>query len=232
MSHSMLLPRLRFLLVPAFLVACSSSTDNGGGGSADAALRVVHASAAIGPVDVLVDGTPVITGLTYGSSSAEVPIHAGQRHFMVRSGATVLGDMQHSATDSHLNSLVIAGGVPQFSAVVVPDTGQPAPAKANLRLVNMVGTNLSPPTQLQVLIKAPNANPDSVVVSNLDATVAAYWSLMYFDPGQFDIRYVPAGDTATTLASASFTVAAGEKKAVVLGRAGDGTYHVDVTVEP
>jgi hypothetical protein len=96
----------------------------------------------------------------------------------------------------------------------------------------MVGNNLSAPTLLQVLIKAPNANPDSVVTSNLDATVAAYWSLMYFDPGQFDIRYVPAGDTTTTLASASFSIAAGEKKAVVLTRAGNGTYTADVVVEP
>ena len=232
MSHSIFLPRLRFLLVSALLAACSSSTDSGGGGQVDAGLRAVHASPAVGPIDVLVDGTPVITGLAYGASSPEVIIHAGQRHFVIRSGATVLGDMQHTATDSHVNSLVIAGGVPQFSAVVVPDTGQTAPSKANLRLVNMVGTNLSPPTQLQVLIKAPNANPDSVATSNLDATVAVYWSLMYFDPGQFDIRYVPAGDTTTTLASASFTIAAGEKKAVVLGRADDGTYYVNVALEP
>jgi hypothetical protein len=231
MPASRCIPRFRFLVVSAFLVACSSSTDSGGGGQVDASLRAVHASPAVGPIDVLVDGTPVITGLGYGASSPEVTISAGQRHFVVRSGATVLGDMQHTASDSHLNSLVIADGVPQFSTLVVPDTGQPAPSKANLRLVNMVGNNLSPPTQLQVLIKAPNANPDSVVTSNLDATVAAYWSLMYFDPGQFDIRYVPAGDT-TTLASASFSIAAGEKKAVVLRRADDGTYHVDVAVEP
>lgn len=230
MSHSSILLQLRFLLLPAFLAACGSSA-TGGGGNTDAVLRAVHASPAVGPIDVLVDGTPVITGLTYGASSAEVTINAGQRHFVVRSGATVLGDMQHTATDSHVNSLVIAGGVPQFSTLVVPDTGQPEPLKANLRLVNVVGANLSPPTLLQVRIKAPNANPDSVVTSNLDATVAAYWSLMYFDPGQFDIRYVPAGDT-TTLASASFNIAAGEKKAVVLGRANDGKYYVSVVLEP
>jgi hypothetical protein len=232
MSHSISLARWRFLLIPAVLAACSDSTDNGGGGNADAALRTVHASPAIGPIDVLVDDTPIITGLAYGESSPEVAIEAGQRHFVIRSGATVLGDMQHTATDTYVNSLVIADGVPQFSEVVVPDTGQPAPSKANLRLVNVVGSNLSAPTALLVRIKAPNANPDSVVTSNLDATVAAYWSLMYFDPGQFDIRYVAANDTATTLASASFTITAGEKKAAVLSRADNGTYSVNVVLEP
>jgi hypothetical protein len=68
MFHSSVLPRFRFLLLPAFVVACSSSTDSGGGGQVDAGLRAVHVSPAVGPIDVLVDGTPVITGLTYGSS--------------------------------------------------------------------------------------------------------------------------------------------------------------------
>jgi hypothetical protein len=223
---------LRFFLGSLFLLplACKSSTDNGAGGI-NTTFRAVHASPGVGPIDIQVDGMPVVAGLGYGQSSPEVTIDAGPRRFVVRSGGTVLADMQHDASGSHLNSMVIADGVPQFSTLVVPDTGQPAPSKANLRLVNVVGTSLAPPTALQVLIKAPNANPDSVVTSNLDATVAAYWSLMYFDPGQFDIRYVPAGDT-TTLASASFSIAAGEKKAVVLRRADDGTYHVDVAVEP
>jgi hypothetical protein len=231
MSRSPLLPKLCRFLLPAFLVACGSSTDGGGGGSADASFRAVHASPAVGPIDIQVDGMPVVAGLAYGQSSPEVIIDAGPRRFVLRSGGNVLADFQHDASGSHLNSLVIANGVPQFSQVVVPDTGQPAPSKANLRLVNVVGYNLSPPTMLQVLIKAPNANPDSVVTSNLDAGIAAYWSLMYFDPGPFVIRYVAAGDT-TTLASASFSIAAGEKKAAVLSRAGDGTYSVSVAVEP
>ena len=54
---------------------------------------------------------------------------------------------------------------------------------------------------------------------------------MYFDAGAFTIEYVPAGGDSV-LTSASFDVAPGEKKAVVLSRAADGSYSVEVTLEP
>jgi hypothetical protein len=219
----------RLLAVLALLAACGDTTSSGGTGTVE--FRALHVTPTLGPVDVLVGGTQVITGLSFGETSAAVSIPGGTQRFVVRAGAQVLADLQYALATSHVNSMVISDSTPQFSAFVEPDTGQPAPGKANIRLVNVVGSNTDPPTQLQVLIKAPNANPDSVVTSNLDATVAAYWSLMYFEPGNFNIRYVPAGQT-TPLAETTFDVAAGEKKAVVLSRAEDGSYHVAVAVEP
>lgn len=219
----------QLLAIAALLAACSDATSSGGRGTVE--FRALHVTPSLGPIDVLVGGTPVITGLAFGQTSVAVSIPGGTQRFIVRSGGQVLGDLQYTLATSHVNSMVISDSAPQFSAFVEPDTGQPAPAKANVRLVNVVGSNNSPPTLLDVLIRAPNANPDSVVTSNLDATVAAYWSLMYFDPGSFNIRYVPTGQT-TVLAEVTFDVAAGEKKAVVLSRADDGTYHVEVAVEP
>lgn len=212
------------------LAACGDSTSSGGSGTAE--FRALHVTSSLGPIDVLVGGTPVITGLVFGQTSAAINIPGGSRRFIVRSGAQVLGDLQYTLDASHVNSMVISDSAPQFSEFVEPDTGQPAPDKANIRLVNVVGSNNTPPTLLDVLIKAPNPNPDSVVTSQLDATIAAYWSLMYFDPGTFNIKYVPAGQPATVLTEVTFDVAAGEKKAVVLSRADDGSYHVEVTVEP
>ncbi len=196
-----------------------------------AQLRVIHTTATLGAVDILVDGSPVVTGLGYGQSSALVTTPSGMRDVVVRSGGQTLSGVQHTLAADHINSLFIADSALQFGDSVVSDTGQPAAAKANIRLVNVVGSNTSAPTLLQVLIHAPNPSPDSVVTSNLDASIAAYWSLMYFDPGAFDVRYVAAGDT-TTLAQVSFNVAAGEKKQVVLQRAADGTYSASAILEP
>jgi hypothetical protein len=217
----------------SFIVAAcdSSSPDGGGGPERQGQLQVAHASAATGPIDVEVDGAIVVSGLAYGGTSAVVDVPAGSRQFTVRSGATVVGDMQHDVATDQLNNLVLSGGFIQFSDSIVPDTGLPIPTKANLRLVNVVGPTSAPPTLLEVLIQAPNANPDSVVHSNIDATIATYWSLMYFDPGSFNVRYVPQGDTVT-LASASFDVAAGEKKQVILSRDAGGNYSVEVITEP
>ncbi len=196
-----------------------------------AQLRVTHATPSLGAIDVLVNGSPVVTGLGYGNSSALVTTPGGSQDIVVRSGATTLGSVQFTLATNHLNSLLIVDSAPQFSTVVQPDTGQPIATKANIRLVNVAGSNGSAPTQLQALIHAPNANPDSVVTSNIDATIPTYWSLMYFDPGAFDIRYVAAGDT-TTLAQVSFSVPAGEKRQVVLQRAANGSYSASVSVEP
>lgn len=196
-----------------------------------AMLRVTHATPSLGAIDLLVDGSPVVSGLAYGTSSGLVAAPAGPQDVVVRAGGQTVGTIHHALIADRINSVVISDSAPQFSDSVVSDTGQPAPTRANIRLVNVVGSNLSAPTALQVLIHAPNANPDSVVTSNLDATISAYWSLMYFDPGTFDIRYVAVGDT-TTLAQVTFDVAAGEKKAVVLQRAANGSYSAAVSVEP
>ncbi len=220
---------LRAGVVLLALAACSNSDANEPGATAN--FQALHATPSLGAVTVLVDGVPVVSGLTFGATSPVVSIGAGQRHFVVQAGSTILGDLQYTPDETHINSLVISDSAPQFSAFVEPDTGQPVATKANIRLVNVVGSNLTAPTQLNVRIKAPNANPDSVVTSNLDATIASYWSLMYFDPGAFNITFVPAGDDSV-LAETSFDVAAGVKKAVVLGRSADGTYHVEVVTEP
>lgn len=222
---------LTLVTLPAILVACSDSTSSTNNNPEPVHLRAIHATPSLGGIDVLVDGTPVITGLAYGQSSEEVAVAGGTRHLVVRSGADTLADGNYALALNQTNNLVIADSLPQFTDVVVPDTGQPSPLKANLRLVNVVGTNTAPPTALQVRIHAPNPNPDSVVTSNIDATIATYWSLMYFDPGSFTVQFVPAGE-ATVLAEASFDVTAGEKKQVVLSRSADGGYHVQVVTEP
>jgi hypothetical protein len=94
----------------------------------------------------------------------------------------------------------------------------------------VVGTNTSDPTLLDVKVKAPNANPDSIITFGMDSKVASRGPLMYFDPGHFIFTYLPQG-TTTVLAEVEFDVAAGEKKAVVLERAEDGTYSATVLVE-
>lgn len=216
-------------MLTVIAMACSDSTGTNTGPTV--ILQAIHATPSLGGIDVLVAGTPVITGLAFGQSSGPVTIPGGIQHVVVRAGTTVLADMDHDLTHDHANNLIIADSAPRFTDVVVPDTGQPSPLKANIRLVNVVGTNVSPPTQLQVRIHAPNANPDSVVTSNLDAAIAAYWSLMYFDPGSFAVQFVPSG-SATVLTEVSFDVLAGEKKAVILSRSADGAYHAEVVAEP
>ena len=217
------------LLIPGviFAAACSGST---AGPAGDAELRVLHATPALGPVDVELGGTTVAHGVSYGTSTAVIEVPGGQQHLVVRSAGQVLGELDAVLSLQHVNSVVIAGGTPRFLEQATPDTGQVISNRANIRMVNVVGPTSLPPTLLQVKVVAPNANPDSVITFGMDSQIASYGTLMYFDPGHFTFRYFPSGGI-TLLAETSFDVAAGETKAVVLERGADGGYRVQVLIE-
>ena len=207
-------------------LACSSDDD--GGAALDAEMRAVHADPATGPLDIQVGGMTVISGLAYGYTSAVVQVPAGTQEITVRSGSLVVAELDAAISESVINSLLVSAGATQLATQVDPDTGAVAPTRANLRMVNIVGANATAPTLLQAKLAAPA--PDTVMTFGVDAQVARYGSLMYFDPGSFTMRFVPAGGT-DVLAEVTFDVALGETKAVVLERDAGGTYHATVVVE-
>ena len=195
----------------------------------DAELRLLHATANLGALDVAIGGATVIHGVTFGNSSL-VGVSGGLQHVVVRAGGTVVAELDYSLKTTEINNLVVAAGNAAFSPIVTPDTGAVNPARANLRMVNVVGPNSADPTLLDVRVKAPNANPDSVLTFGMDSKVASYGTLMYFDAGHFDFKFVPRGG-GTTLAHVAFDMVVGETRAVVLERAADGTYSATVVTE-
>lgn len=212
------------------LLACKEAIVDPPGDLAD--LRLLHASAGLGVMDIEIDGVPVIRGVAFGASSPLVAVPAGSQRLVVKAAGAVLGSIQGELSSAHVNSVVVAGGVPQLSAVVVPDTGQVAPNRANLRMIVHASGNPASPTNLQALLTGSSLPADSTLRFGVDATQSRYSSLMYFDPGTFTFRYVPAGTNGPVLAEATFAVAAGQTKAIILSRAANGTYKAEVVVEP
>jgi hypothetical protein len=221
--------RFRYFLTAFAVLAIGGCSDSSSPGADDAELRVVHATASLGSVDVLVDGEPVLSGVSFGASRG-VQVPSGSHQLTFRSGGTVLGEITANLTTEHVNAIVVANGAPQLSGTVIPDTGAVAVARANLRLVNVVGTNLSAPTDLQVLINFPGVSADSAARIGMDAKVASYSSLLYFDPGHFRLRYVPAG-TNTVLAEAEFDIGVGQVRVAVLQRDANGQYRLSIAAE-
>lgn len=212
-------------------LVCACSGDPSQPQSLGAELEVLHATASLGVVDVSIGDRTVISGVAYGSASARARVDAGQQHLTFRSGGNILGEIDAVLSTSHVNAVVVANGAPQWSSEVIPDTGVAVSNRANLRIVNVVGENSSPPTHLQLLLNAPDNAPDSTVRIGMDTRVASYSALMYWNPGHFKLRYVPEG-TETVLVQTEFDMAAGEKKVAVLERNADGSYRVQVVVEP
>lgn len=194
-----------------------------------AELRLLHATPSLGPVDLQVGTATVIHGVGFGQASPLVLVPAGSQRLTVRSGTRLLGTLQEALSLSHVNTVVVADSQPQLTGVITPDTGRVASDRANLRLVNVVGSNTSPPTLLDVTVSA-DFDPDSVMTFGLDTKVASYGPLMYFPAGRFAFEFLPAG-TAAVLTRVELDVALGQTRAVVLERDADGTYRAHVVEE-
>jgi hypothetical protein len=234
MNATRVLSALAALALPALpalpaLTACSDYTSTSVFGS-PAQLKVVHAASAVGAVDVRLDGTSVISGLSFGQSSTPTAVPSGAHRLTFRSGGTTVAAVDVNLTTSGINAVTLSADTAQVTPVT-PDTGHAATNRANIRVINIAGTNSSPPTMLSVLINFPGVSTDSVARLGLDATVPSHGPLMYFDPGSFRFRFVPE-NTTTVLTEVEFTVAAGEKKAVVLERSAAGAYSAKVVTEP
>ena len=222
---------LWLLALSSALAGCTQ--DTGGPNGQTAELRLLHASPATGAVDVLIDNTSVIQNVAFGHASALVMVPAGSQTIVVRSGSQVIAQLTAVLATDHLNSLVVASGSAALSTAVT-DTGAVNPARANVRLVNIVGPSTAEPNLIDAKLRATNQQgqaPDSVQTFGIDARVASYGSLMYLTPGDVTVTFVPRGGT-TVLAQVVFAAPAGEKKAVTLERTADGSYHAQVVTEP
>ena len=215
---------LGLVATAAALAACSDSTTSP---ALTADLKLVHADAGAGPVDLEIGGTTVIQDLAYGRVSAVTRVPGGAQRIVLRSGATVVATLDATMSEAVLNSLLLGASGVQLASVV-PDTGSVATDRANIRMVNVVGSNTADPNVLSVKVRAPA--PDTVMTFGVDTRIARYGTLMYFDPGEFTFRFYPEGST-TLLTEVTFNVTAGQTKAVVLERAADGTYGASVVIE-
>ena len=218
------------ILLGVVAASCDTATTQSRGPSAD--FKLVHARGSVGAVDVDVGDQTVITGLTYGHSSALMRVAAGAQHVRVRSGATTIAEVDATLSTGHVNSVTLTDDTVQVSTIVTPDTGQAISNRANIRIINVVGENTSDPTVLYAMLNFPSVPGDSVAKLGMDTKIASHGPLMYFDPGHFRFRLAPQNNTSNVLADVEFDVAAGQKRAVVVQRDTGGAYHVQIVAEP
>ena len=213
----------------AFAAACSDAPSEPVPQVEQAELKVLHATAGVGALDVDVGDTRVISGLS-SAKSAKTLVPAGMQRVRIRQGATLLADLQTLLTTEHVNVVTLANGAAQVSATVISDTGTAATNRANIRVINVASGITTDPTSMHLLINYPGVSSDSTAKLGIDTKIASHGTLMYFDPGEFRFRLVAQG-SSTVLAERVVTVNAGEKRAVVIERGEDGTYTMQVVIE-
>ncbi|MHB1329469.1 MAG: DUF4397 domain-containing protein [Gemmatimonadales bacterium] len=233
--------QFRTTLAAAILLlgACTDQVTEPGPPGSTAELRIVNVHQGVGSVDVEVEGQLVARNVAFGSTSSLILVKSGARRLTIKANGGVLGTVEANLDPERLNSLIVAPGGTQLSAQVEPDTlwssggsGTTNPNRAYIRMIEVATENDALPVQLQALATAPGTVPDSVMRFGVNATVGRRGSLMAFNPGTFSWKYVAAGTSTPILAEASFEVAGGQVKAVVLSRRSTGQYVVDVVTEP
>ena len=103
----------------AFAAACSDATSEPVPQVEQAELKVLHATAGVGALDVDVGDTRVISGLS-SAKSAKTLVPAGMQRVRIRQGATLLADLQTLLTTEHVNVVTLANGAAQVSRQIPP----------------------------------------------------------------------------------------------------------------
>ncbi|UPW00109.1 DUF4397 domain-containing protein [Halorussus gelatinilyticus] len=167
------------LVMTSFAGIGVATLDTDDSQSEDAQVRVAHLSPDAGPVDVLVDGQPVLEGVEFGTVSDYLALPAGDHTVTIRTAEneTVLFEGNVSVEAGNRYTIAAIGEVSE-------DTFRPA----------VFRDNFETPSDGNATVRLIHASPDAPAV---DVTVAGTDTVLY-DNVSFgnasEYVSVPAGD--------------------------------------
>jgi hypothetical protein len=181
-------------------------------------LRAIHASADTPAVDVFVNGTRALSGVTFGQASAFAPIPAGTTRVQV-----ALANQPASTGPIDVSAPLAAGrdytaiaigsgatGPTRLQAILIDDAGS-APAAGQVKLRVVHGAPAVP--AVDIFVTAPGAAlPTTPTIANLafgGQAPAAAQAALSVPAGSYQIRARAVGDTAIAFDSGPVQLAAG-----------------------
>ena len=236
------MPRNAFAILGTALLlttACSSDTGPEPEPDITAEVRLLNGAVDATSLDLLVGGHAYVSGIELGHSSAFVTVPAGNKTIAVRrSGSgSVLRSLETLLTDGGRYSIVAGAVVLSVAPVSAAlDTGSVKSDRANIRIINVASSpdsgNTAPQDLLDVHITAPGALLDGHDAQlSIDARYSSYSTLIYFDPGNWVVRFTRAGSTTVVAGSEPVAIGAGEVRAFVLEKLAGGQYRLNVVSE-
>ena len=222
---------MRAALIILLAAACASSYEPGPEGTAE--VRVFHAVADLGSVTVLADGDVIQQGVPYGKLTGPAELSPGTHTFQVGPASAPLATRTVGVNDGQALTLVLTrtGATLQLNATA--DTGLAQPDRGNLRLISTPEVPRQPGDSsafaqaglLDVYVTAPGASLAAEVPRlSMDTGYPSYSTFLYYTPGDWTVRFTRAGTKDVVAASDPIRFAAGDAKAVVIRRAGSGTW--------
>ena len=179
----------------------------------DSGVRVVNATQ--GPIDVLVDGVPVLSGLPMASVSSALGVASGTRRVQLRTSAGATAEVSLNLTSGQaLTTAAVAAGAGGLAAQVLADTGSVVPAgKSKLRVSHLAATGAS---AVEIFRTQPDfQTPVRIQTPFPYRTTSPY---LQSDPGTWEVFVAPAGSSGSPKVATSgpVVVPSGERRTVVL----------------
>ncbi len=207
-----------------------------------AQIRVFHGAAGVGTINVTAGGQSVLSGIDYGSLSKPAEIAVGSVTVEAVSGGVPIAGQMVTLTERQRVTLTLTktvGGNAAVSLSVASDTGEARSDRGNLRINSApeapraAGDSSGPSTLLDVYVTPPSAdlNGQNVRMS-LESSYPSYSTFLYYEPGQWLVRFTRAGTKTVVAQAGPIAFAAGDAKAVVIRRLADGSYATRVETVP
>jgi hypothetical protein len=199
------------LLVSAMVIVVGC-----GGGGNHTQLRVLQGSADAGTVNVLIDGTTLVSNLTFAAPSTYAAVSAGSRHLQIEpiNSTTPLIDETVNFNSGAKYTLITEDFVSSITPLLLVDnTTAPASGQFQIRLVNDMPSVGSLDVYVLVPPNVPGSVPATVAGLGLDAAT----SYLSMPAGTYDIVVTGASNPGFIYLDTgpkSFT--AGQNRTVVL----------------
>jgi hypothetical protein len=211
------------LLPAAFVAGCGSGSGTITPPAASLAqVRVVHASPDAPNVDVLADGSRVLTNVPYTASSGYLPVPAGTRNVRVNptgsSTSVINTDLNLIGQTSY--TVLATGRVANIAPLaLLDDRSAPTAGNAKVRLVHAAPGAAN----VDIYVTAPSASlvGETPVLSNVPFRAASDY--LELPAGSYQIRITPTGTQTVAIDTGAVTLNAGAiRTGIALGDPGVG----------
>lgn len=201
--------RMMLAALAVTALVASGCSDDASGPNATAQLRVVHGSPDAPAVDVLVDGQPVLTGVTYLTASNYLSVAAGSRTITINAAGTA-----NTVINATLNLPANSAGTVIATnllasiepLVLVDDLSDPAAGNIKLRLVHGA-PNVG---EVDIYVTAPGADLNTATPTLTAVPFKGASGYLEVPAGQYQVRITPTGTKTVAIDTGTLTLLAGQ----------------------
>jgi hypothetical protein len=205
---------LTLLLAATAMTAACGDDDDNTGPEGEARVRVVHASPDAPDVDVLVDDSPVLTGVPYLATSDYLGVAPGSRNLKVNAAGTTTAviDADVDLVDGIDYTVIASGLVAGIEPIVLEDDNrEPAAGLARVRAIH--GAPSAP--AVDIYVTAPDADLAVETPALADIELGDVADYIEAPAGDYQVRVTPTGTKTVVIDSGTLTLESGQVRTAI-----------------